>query len=365
MPSLLGLPEEVLSQIAEQSLCLGAPDAPINSRRTFRIKERVFHEHAERAAPVIPLLLTCRRLNAIASSLLLSRAVFSVCDTRDLRHLVESMGGSRLSQVRNFSVILYSDDDYEHDPRDDETAQEDIEEATELLEQLPSKLHRLCLQMPFHSYPPFSYNRGTDIRLRQAMDKFAGLEELRLDFFTHYVHIDMFTNMTANAYATFHEWVEPPAPKFPLLRRLHLEGCLTPLLGPKGLATALSESQLPCLEALIFEGILHDSDDEDSLVFEPEALTTMHPLHEFCWVPYDFDEGIRKTLGNPHSPPTRRHLDELKARHGATLRVLRIDFGERESCMGPWELDIDQGYLDEFKEAMPNLSEVSLEMGNS
>ncbi|UNI13685.1 hypothetical protein JDV02_000407 [Purpureocillium takamizusanense] len=377
MPSLLCLPDEVLIEVVRLALGLGPADGSVDTARCFNIaspefvpgiapwmRKRILKERAESKAPIVPLLLASRRLNKIAGSLLLSGSVFRVSDTPDLQLLLTSMGPERISRVRNVSVALYSDDDYEHDPRDDATAQKDIEEATSALGQLPSTLRSLRLELPYHWHPPFSHDRGTDARLRSAMAKFRGLRELFLDLYTHHIHIDMFTDMAADMYSDFHEWIEPPAPRFPLLRRLELQGCLTPCLGRKGLAAALSEAQLPCLEALVLDGILHDSDDEESLVFQPDALKTMHRLREFCWTPYDFNEGIRKTLGSPHSPPTRRHMEELRARHGETLRVLNIDFGERESCNGPWDLDIDQEYLDEFKAGLPNLHSVSLTMGD-
>ncbi|OAQ89694.1 hypothetical protein VFPFJ_06108 [Purpureocillium lilacinum] len=376
MPSLLDLPDEVLVEVVRLALGLGHADGPIDDARCFQIvspdfvpgiapwmRKRTLKAHAEDKAPIVPLLVASRRLSKMAGSLLLSRSVFRVSDTPDLQLLLSSMGPERILRLKHMSVALYSDDDYEHDPRDDKTTQQDIDEATTALGQLPSTLRGLRLELPYHWHPPFSHDKGTDLRLRNAMSKFSDLRELYLDLYTHFVHIDMFTNMAANMYTDFHEWIEPAAPRYPHLRRLQLQGCLTPSLGGKGLATALSEAQLPCLEALVLDGILHDSDDENSLIFQPDAFKTMHPLREFCWIPYDFDEGIRKTLGNPHSPPTRRHLEELKARHGETLRVLQIDFGERESRNGPWDLDIDEVYLDKFKAGLPNLREVSLTMG--
>ncbi|KAJ6446933.1 metallophosphoesterase [Purpureocillium lavendulum] len=376
MPSLLDLPDEILVEIAQYVLGLDSTgdetDAP--AIRVFShdfvagvpdwVKRNIIQQHAKSKADPPAMILASRRLNTIATTLLLSKAVFCVDDTPDLRLLLSKLGPERRHLLKNVSVTLHSNEDYEHDPQDEDTAQRDIDEATGLLGQLPSKLRCLFLEMPYHPHPPFSYQEGTDVRLRETMNKFSELQELQLMLETHYVHIDMFTNMTANVYTIIHEWVEPPAPKFPLLTRLHLQGCLTPMIAPRGLATALSESQLPCLEALVLDGILHASDDENSLVFEAAALEGMHPLREFCWIPYDFDSSPRKTLGVPHSPPTKQHLEQLKMRHGETLRVLNIDFGERESCNGPWDLDIDQEYLDKLQSAMPHLREVSLEMGS-
>jgi hypothetical protein len=84
---------------------------------------------------------------------------------------------------------------------------------------------------PFTHIPPFRTIGERTYALGHGQVRWVGGAAAQpLHALRPYRHV---TNMTANAYATFHEWVEPPAPKFPLLRRLHLEGCLTPLLGAR------------------------------------------------------------------------------------------------------------------------------------
>lgn len=286
---------------------------------------------------------------------------------------MESIPEHQLKGVRNVRLALYSDDDYEHE-HDTEVqgggntlAEEVIEEATDLMARLPSKLRRLQLEMSYHPWPFFSGRRETHRKLRWALDRFHGLEELDLNCYTHWLHIDMFTNMVAWRYSEFRldgEGVPtPPLPKFQSLRHLRLEGCLTEMLSPRGFQEALSESQLPQLESLSLVGLLTDP-DSDPMVFAPEALETMHPLREFQWIKY---EGIRRTLGDPHPPLKKKHLDALKARHGQTLQRLKIDLGKRvwrgrRGRIGKWNMEIDQACLRSLVAELPVLQVGEVEL---
>lgn len=114
-----------------------------------------------------------------------------------------------------------------------------------------------------------------------------------------------------------------PPPVFPLLRHLYLNGCLTSDITPGHMAFALSSQQLPWLRFLFVDGLLLDALEP---VFVPEVLAGMNSLEEFHWVNYDFDTGLRRTLGEPHDPPGREHLESLEERHGESLRVLSLNY---------------------------------------
>ena len=382
MLTLETLPRDVLEVIVRLANSLPPPDSSLSERKSVPIqsndfvpgipewqRERIIKNRNKRARRTIaPLLLCSRLLHDMTLEVLLNFTTFQTRSTPDLARLVHILGDDKIEHIQNLYLTLYSDDDYEHKARwcgEDTVSEAAIDGTASLMARLPSRLRRLGLTMPYHPWPFFSTNRQTDWRLRRALDRFNSLVELDLDCVDHWIHIDMFTNLTAYHYSDFsmdnRPATEKPSPKFHMLRRLRLQGCLTPGLCPRGLAKALSEDHLPALEALVLVGIL--TEEEDEAILSPEAFQGMHPLREFQWEPYD---GIRKTLGNPHQVLSKRHFDILREKHGDTLRVLKVEIGL--DAWGGWladfkhDGDVTQEYFDWFKGTMPRLELVELSM---
>lgn len=342
MASLCRLPGSILEDIISSALDLGPAVARLQDRQAIDIVNGTFNTKLH----AFSLLLTNRQLSSTTTAVVFAHALFRVHDTPGLRHLINTFRGDRLSSIRNIDLTLYSDNEYEYSGNEslNEFSECAVRETTDLMAQLPADLYRLSLQWPYRDLPGFSTECQMHPRLLHCLWRFRHLRELTVDAYDAWFHVELFAAVPSpfpwmavvvESAASETKPRREPAPftqprQFPMfgsLSYLSLNGCVSGSVRPLDMAAALSETHLPALRSLHFDGLLCDQLESDmGYLITPACMAGIGRLSEFEWINYDFDQNLRGTKGDPHIPPTRAFLAALRERHGKTLHSLVIDY---------------------------------------